>query len=128
MLTRHAAFRCVSFTIGRSQTQFTSGGASGLPVGPPLYSQTRVFASPTGCATSFLSAVMKLERMLRGFLVFEMPEVFSTPCQQKAGALNGLVKTPQHKNASRCATRGFLHTLGEARGPFHTSRQRVLHA
>jgi hypothetical protein len=31
--------------IGRSQTQFTGGGASGLPVGPPLHSQTRVFAS-----------------------------------------------------------------------------------
>jgi hypothetical protein len=28
--------------IGRRQTQLTSGGASGLPVGPPLHSHTRV--------------------------------------------------------------------------------------
>ncbi|HEY6407198.1 MAG TPA: hypothetical protein VIY29_07015, partial [Ktedonobacteraceae bacterium] len=31
--------------IGRTQTQLSSGGASELPVRPPLHSQTCVFAS-----------------------------------------------------------------------------------
>jgi hypothetical protein len=37
-------------------------------------------------------------------------------------------KQPVHDLSTICRICWFLHTLGEARGPFHTSRQRVLHA
>ncbi len=52
-----------------------------------------------GCATSFLEALMKFERMLRGFLVFEMPEVLRDPLPAKSRS----IKRPcEDSSASKC--------------------------
>jgi uncharacterized protein YjbI with pentapeptide repeats len=63
---------------------------------------------PTGCATSFTSAMIWLERVLQSLSVFIMQRYFRPSNQQKAGALGEPVKTSQHKNASRCASRGNM--------------------
>lgn len=61
---------------------------------------------PTDCATSGISAMIGLERVLHSSPGCRMQRYFHPFGQQKTGILNQPVKTPQHNNATRCATRG----------------------
>ena len=62
--------------------------------------------TPTGCATSCLSAVRGSERVPRSFPLHFVQRPFQPSGRHTTGAWSRPVKTSEHTNTSRCAIRG----------------------